>query len=151
MMNVVRYDPWTTFEKLSNELNTLFSQRGLVRGSDSDDSNVVTSRWAPAVDIKEEQNQFVLLADIPGVDPKNIDITMENGVLTVKGERTQENKEERNGFKRVERVNGTFYRRFSLPDSADSENISAKGENGVLTITIPKKEKAQPRRISVAA
>jgi HSP20 family protein len=76
---------------------------------------------------------------------------MENGVLTVKGERTQETKEERNGYKRVERVHGTFYRRFSLPDSANAENISAKGENGVLTITIPKKEKAQPRRISVAA
>jgi HSP20 family protein len=150
-MNVVRYEPWNTFEKLSNELNTLFSQRGLIRNGDGDDSNVVTSRWTPAVDIKEEQNQFVLLADIPGVDPKNIDITMENGVLTVKGERTQETKEERNGYKRVERVHGTFYRRFSLPDSANAENISAKGENGVLTITIPKKEKAQPRRISVAA
>lgn len=150
-MNVVRYDPWNTFEKLNHELNTLFSQRGVARNSDGDDSNVVTSRWTPAVDIREEQNQFVLMADIPGVDPKNIDITMENGVLTVKGERTQESREERNGFKRVERIHGTFYRRFSLPDSADAENISAKGENGVLTISIPKKEKAQPRRISVAA
>ena len=150
-MSIVRYDPWTSFEKLSNELNTLFNHRPLAHYSDNDDSNVVTSRWTPAVDIKEEENQFVLFADIPGVDPKNIDITMEKNVLTVKGERSQETKEEKNGFKRVERVHGAFYRRFSLPDTADAESISAKGENGVLVITIPKKEKAQPRRISVAA
>ena len=150
-MSIVRYDPWTSFEKLSNELNTLFQNRSVARYGDNDDSNVVTSRWTPAVDIKEEENQFVLFADIPGVDPKNIDITMEKNVLTVKGERSQETKEEKNGFKRVERVHGTFYRRFSLPDTADADRISAKGENGVLTITIPKKEKAQPRRINVAA
>ena len=150
-MSIVRYDPWTSFEKLSNELNTLFQNRSVARYGDNDDSSVVTSRWTPAVDIKEEENQFVLFADIPGVDPKDIDITMENNVLTVKGERSQETKEEKNGFKRVERVHGTFYRRFSLPDTADAESISAKGENGVLMITIPKKQKAQPRRISVAA
>jgi HSP20 family protein len=148
-MNVVRYDPWRTFEKLSHELDTLFRNRPLGRAFENDDSDVVTSRWTPAVDIKEEEKRFVLLVDVPGVDPKDIEITMEKGVLTIKGARAQESKEEQNGYKRVERVHGAFYRRFSLPDSADAEQITAKGEHGVLTITIPKKEKAQPRRITV--
>lgn len=149
-MNVVRYDPFTIFEKFNNEMNSMLSRNSVARMNDNDDSNVVTARWTPAVDIKEEQNQFVLMADIPGVEPKDIEITMENNVLIVKGERSQESREEQNGYKRVERVYGSFHRRFSLPDTADADNISAKGENGVLVITIPKKEKAQPRRISVA-
>ncbi|MFO1349880.1 MAG: Hsp20/alpha crystallin family protein [Gammaproteobacteria bacterium] len=147
-MNIVRYDPWSVFEKMSQEMNSLLNTRGgLLR--EGDDSSVVTGRWVPAVDIKEEPNQFVLHADIPGVDPKDIEITMDHSVLTVKGERKTESTQEQNGYKRVERMHGAFYRRFSLPDTADAERISAKGENGVLTITIPKKEKAQPRRISI--
>ena len=146
-MNIVRHDPWTVFDRLNKELNSLMARSG----DESDDSRVVTGRWAPAVDIREEQDQFVLVADIPGVDPKNIDITMENNVLTVKGERHLEQRDEKQGYSRIERVYGAFYRRFSLPDSADAEHISAKGEHGVLTITIPKKEKAQPRRITVGA
>lgn len=146
----VRNDPWNVFERLSNELNTLVS-RQVPALRDSDDSQVVTGRWAPAVDIREEPGQFVLIADIPGVDPKDIEITMENSVLTIKGERQQEHQTDRQGYKRIERVYGAFYRRFSLPDSADAERISARGEHGVLTVTIPKKEKAQPRRITVGS
>lgn len=146
-MNIVRQDPWTVFDRFNKELNSLMNRSG----EEADDSRVVTGRWAPAVDIREEQNQFVLVADIPGVDPKDIDITMENNVLTVKGERNLEQRDEKQGYSRIERVYGAFYRRFSLPDSADAEHISARGENGVLTISIPKKEKAQPRRITVGA
>ena len=87
---------------------------------------------------------------MPGVDAKNIDITMDDGVLVIKGERNSESKEEREGYKRVERVRGSFYRRFSLPDNANAEKISAKNDNGVLTVVIPKQEKAQPKRIPVA-
>ena len=96
-------------------------------------------------------DRFVLTADIPGVDPADIEITMEQGVLTLKGERTLETQEEDKGYKRVERAHGAFYRRFSLPDTADPEQITASGKNGVLEITIPKKEQEKPRRISVAA
>ncbi|MDH5396358.1 MAG: Hsp20/alpha crystallin family protein, partial [Gammaproteobacteria bacterium] len=93
--------------------------------------------------------EFILHADIPGVEPEKIDVHMEDGMLTIKGERESESKEEGKNFKRVERHRGTFYRRFSLPDTANAEKISAKSKNGVLEITIPKQEKAQPRKIEV--
>jgi HSP20 family protein len=112
-------------------------------------SNVVTSAWRPAVDIKEETDRFVILADLPGVDPKDIEITAENGMLTVRGERKFEKDEEQEGFRRVERVRGTFYRRFSLPDTADTNGIKARGKDGVLEITLPKHEKVQPKKITV--
>ena len=91
----------------------------------------------------------MIIADLPGVDPKNIEITMEQGVLTIKGERASDKEESHEGYKRVERVRGTFYRRFSLPDSADAEHIEANGKNGVLEIVLPKLEKVQPRKITV--
>ena len=146
----VRNDPFSVFERLTSELNNLASRQWPALG-DGDDSQVVTGRWTPAVDIREEPDQFVLIADIPGVDPKDIEITMENSVLTIKGERQQEAREGQQGYQRIERTHGTFYRRFSLPDSADEARISAKGEHGVLMITIPKREKAQPRRIAVGS
>ncbi|MDH5190847.1 MAG: Hsp20/alpha crystallin family protein, partial [Gammaproteobacteria bacterium] len=113
------------------------------------DDNVVTSDWAPAVDIKEEADRFVIHADIPGVDSKDIDIHMEDGILTIKGERESEKKEERDGYKRIERAFGTFYRRFSLPDTANPEKISAKNKNGVLEISIAKQEKGLARKIEI--
>ena len=146
-MSLTRYEPYSLLDRLSRELGRFDPFANEDVGEDN--SNVVVSHWRPAVDIKEEQNQFVILADIPGVDPKDIDITMENGVLSIKGERSSEKTEERDGFKRVERARGTFYRRFSLPDSADAEHIEAKGKNGVLEIVLPKHEKVQPRKISV--
>jgi HSP20 family protein len=130
-------------------MNKVFESRLARAGSDV--SNVVTSEWVPAVDVKEEPNRFLILADIPGVDPKDLEITMENGVLTIKGERAEEAQEEREGYTRMERVRGTFYRRFTLPDTAESERISAKTKNGVLELVIPKHERVQPRKISVSA
>jgi HSP20 family protein len=102
------------------------------------------------VDIKEENDKFVLHADIPGVKPEAIDISMENGVLTVKGEKKTEATTEQEGYKRVERSFGSFYRRFSLPDTADAEAISAKSKHGVLEIVIPKRAAVQPKKINVA-
>ena len=101
------------------------------------------------MDIKEEQNRFVIHADIPGVSPENIDVSMEKGVLTIKGEKETEAKSEKEGYKRVERIYGSFYRRFSLPDTADNEAINAKSQNGVLEIVIPKREAEKPKKISV--
>ena len=142
-MNTTQYEPWTALQKFHDDVNRLFG------GQDTDGSRVVTSHWSPAVDIREDKDSYTLYADIPGVDPKDVEITLENGVLTIKGERKWETAEERDGFKRMERSRGTFYRRFSMPDSVDAEKISARGNNGVLEVVIPKHEKLQPRRIPV--
>jgi HSP20 family protein len=149
-MALVRYEPWNLLDRLQREFNLqnlLDPYAREVEGEDN--SNVVTSHWRPAVDIKEEEDRFVIYADLPGVDPEDIEITMEQGVLTLKGERSEETTKEHEGYKRVERVSGNFYRRFSLPDTADAERIEAEGKNGVLEITLPKQEKAQPRKITV--
>ena len=150
-MSLVRYEPWNLLRKFHDDLDTLFSEAPLNRQAGRDLSNVATSAWAPAVDIKEEQDRFVLTADVPGVDPKDIEVSMENGVLTIKGERNWSDQQEREGYKRIERAYGQFYRRFSLPDTADAERISARGLNGVLEVVIPKQEKTKPRRIEVAS
>jgi HSP20 family protein len=118
-------------------------------GENGDQSNVVTSQWAPRVDIREEEKRFVILADIPGVDPKDIEVSMDKGILSIKGERNPENKEQAGKFTRVERSWGSFYRRFALPDSADADAISASGKHGVLEISIPKKAETTPRKIEI--
>jgi HSP20 family protein len=145
-MAIVRYDPWRMLNELQREMNKVFEGR---LSADENTSDVVTADWAPAVDVKEEKDRFVLLADVPGVDPKEIEVHMEKGVLTIKGARNHETEKDREAYKRIERPRGSFYRRFSLPDTADAERISAKSLNGVLEITIPKMEATKPRKITV--
>jgi HSP20 family protein len=109
-----------------------------------------TSRpWSPAVDIYETENELVLKADVPEVDPKNVAIQMENGTLTLKGERRFEEQGNGRGFHRIERGYGSFVRAFSLPDTVDPDKVKADYKNGVLTITLPKKEVAKPRTVNV--
>lgn len=124
---------------------------GLFSGRDSDGSSVVTSQWAPAVDIREEADRFVLYADLPGVDPQDIDVQMERGLLTIKGERHVEASNDNGSYSRIERMHGVFHRRFALPESADPERITASGFNGVLQVVIPKRSESQPRRIQVGS
>jgi len=145
-MNMLRHNPWNLFDQLQHELNR--SKGFPVKNEDN--GNVVTSDWAPAVDIKEEDRQFVLVADIPGVSPEDIDIHMENGILTIKGERDTEKKTERDGYKRIEREHGIFYRRFTMPEGVDADGIDAKSDNGVLTVTIPKQDQVHARKIKVS-
>lgn len=145
-MSLRRHNPWSLFEQLQHEMNR---QQGYPSKAD-DNGDVVTSDWTPSVDIKEEDNQFVLIADIPGVDPKDIEVHMENGILTIKGERESEKKTERDGYKRIEREHGVFYRRFTMPEGVNADGIEANCKHGVLTVTIPKQEAAQPRRITVS-
>jgi HSP20 family protein len=145
IMSLVRYNnPWSL-------LNTL--QRGLYdptfNRTNDDDASVATANWSPSVDISESEKAFTLLADIPGVDPNDIEISVEKGVLTIKGERCFEKVSEGKDYRRVERESGQFYRRFTLPDSVDSDKIEAKSEHGVLKITIPKQEIAISRKIEV--
>jgi HSP20 family protein len=142
-MTLTKYEPWSLLEQMRREMDRAMDTRT------AEGSSVATSDWVPAVDIKEEKDSFVIVADIPGVDPKDIEVHMENGMLTIKGEKESEKKEEREGYKRVERSYGSFYRRFSLPDSADAEKITANSNNGVLEVRIGKQEQVQPRKISV--
>lgn len=145
-MNVTRYEPWYLMNRLSRDLDRLLNTPA--EGADDSRSSVVD--WLPAVDIKEEDEQFVLRADLPGVEPKDIDVTMEKGVLTLRGTRSTESRDEKNGYRRVERVSGEFFRRFTLPDTADSQAIKARHVNGVLEVVIPKQDAVLPRKISVA-
>ncbi len=106
--------------------------------------------WSPAVDISETENELVLKADVPDVDPKNVAIQLDNGTLTLKGERKfEEQKSDHKGYHRIERSYGSFVRAFSLPDSVDGEKVKADYKNGVLTVTLPKKEVAKPKTINV--
>lgn len=143
-MRLYQYDPWSLMDQLRSEMSRLAEGRD---GGEAG-SNIVTSDWAPAVDILERDDRYVLTADVPGVEPGQIEINMENGCLSIRGERPL-NGDDRKAYKRIERPRGTFYRRFSMPDSADASRISAKSRNGVLEITIPKQEKLQPRRIAI--
>jgi len=143
-MKLVPRDPFFTHMPHLRDFNRFFNVE-----LDDEDSTIATSAWTPAVDIVENDNHFLIEADVPGVDPKDIEVSMENGVLTLKGERESEIKEEKEGYSRVERSHGSFYRRFSLPETADSENITAKSNKGVLKITVGKKETAKPKKITV--
>lgn len=146
-MNSLRtQDPWGLLNQFYRDVEQLFGRTGL---SSTGDSAVATSHWIPNVDIQEETDQFVIEADIPGVDPKEIEISMEAGILTIKGERKSEYEEEEYLYKRVERSMGNFYRRFSLPHSVDAEKIVATGKHGVLKICIPKKSVTPSRRVQV--
>ena len=140
-MTIVRYEPWAFVGRLQRQLD-----RALGEVADG-----ATVSWIPRVDIHEEDERFVVTADLPGVEGKDIEITAEKGVLTLKGERRSEKKSSKDGFESIERASGTFLRRFTLPESVDAEAIKASHVNGVLEITIPKRPTEQPRRIDIQA
>jgi HSP20 family protein len=142
-MTVVRYEPWALVSRLQNEVDRLFGAP-LTTAADS-------GAWLPPADIHEEANQFVLHVDLPGVDPKAVEVTSEQGVLTIRGRREDTRKESRAGLHRIERISGEFQRRFSLPETADTQNIKAKVANGVLEVSIPKVAQVQPLKIQVEA
>lgn len=145
-MNTTLYRSWNSLQRFQQEVNRALDARlASVDGSDS----LARGNWSPAVDIKEEDSRYVLLADVPGVDPADIAITMDGDVLSIRGERKWVGSDEREALRRAERAHGAFCRRFSLPDSVDVERISARGSHGVLEIEIPKQEKVQPRRIPI--
>ena len=147
-MTLVSYEPWSLVNRLHRQLEQAFNNSATAPEAVSAPS----VSWIPRVDIHEEAERFVVLADVPGVEAKDIDITAEKGVLTLRGERRSESKTtEKNGYERIERTSGSFLRRFTLPESANTESIKAKQTNGVLEISIPKHAQVQPRRISIEA
>jgi len=150
MRNLTRHSSqWPVSSAFPEEIRQAFNQ--FFNDNDGDASSVVTSQWAPRVDIKEESDRFVILADLPGIDPADVEVLMDKGILSIKGERSAETREEDGKFSRVERRYGSFHRRFALPDSADPEGVTASGSNGVLEISIPKRPETTPRRIQVGA
>jgi HSP20 family protein len=145
-MNVVRYRHWPRQAARQEQINHLFER---FFDNSAANTGASPSQWVPRVDVREEADRFVILADLPGIDPEQIDIRMDKGVLSIKGERSSEATAETGRYSRVERRQGGFHRDFALPDSADAEGIVASGRNGVLEISIPKKAESTPRRIQV--
>lgn len=146
-MSLMRYEPWYGVRQLQDDINRVFS------GWSTSDSSGVTADWVPSVDINEFDDRFELFVDVPGIDPKNVEITLEKGTLTIAGERFAQSATEGEVIvhRRTERGSGRFYRRFILPESVDGDKVKATNRHGVLEISIPKSAKAQPRRIEVAA
>ena len=142
-MPMIRYTPFSTendeypgLQLFQDSLSRLFSEPA-------------SRPWSPAVDIFETDNELVLKADMPDIDPKNVAIQLENGTLTLKGERRFEDQKNGRGFHRIERSYGSFTRAFSLPETVEGDKVKADYKNGVLTVTLPKKEVAKPRTINV--
>jgi HSP20 family protein len=148
LMSVSRYEPWDVLNQLHRQINRAFEAQGA--GGAMEDSSA-TADWIPPADIAEFKDKWILRLDVPGVNVNAIYITLEQGVLIVSGEREKEATEDDADRRRVERPQGRFHRRFTLPDTVDTSNVSASGKNGVLDIVIPKQPKAQPRRIEVAS
>lgn len=145
-MSIVRYDPFRELRSLQDDMNRLFSTafprsgegEGLTRGV-----------WNPSVDISETQNAIVLEAELPGMKPEEVDITIDNNVITLRGERKFEKKDERDNYHRVERSYGSFTRSFTLPRTVTGEDAQAEFSNGVLRVTLPKREEAKSRKIEI--
>jgi HSP20 family protein len=150
-MNVTRFEPWSLVDRLHRDLGLLdqIAGRGLRTGYENGEQTVAD--WVPAIDIVEEKERFVLRADLPGVSAEDIDISMDKGLLTISGERREEKNEQAEGLHRIERATGKFYRRFSLPETVNSDGIAARSVNGILEVSIPKQPQVQARRITVEA
>lgn len=146
-MSLTRYQPWQGAGQLQDEINRLFGSWS------NNESTSAMADWVPSVDISEHDESFELHVDVPGIDPKDVEITLDNGVLTISGERqwVKDQNDESTVRRRTERAYGRFYRRFILPDTVDAENVKASNRHGVLEITIPKQAKSLPRRIKIAA
>ena len=140
-MTTVRYEPWALVSRIQRQLD-----RALGEVADS-----ASVSWIPHVDVREEADRFVVTADVPGVEGKDLEVTADKGVLTIKGQRHSDRKASKDGFESVERGSGTFLRRFTLPETVDVDGIKASHVNGVLELALPKRPQEQPRRITVQA
>ena len=145
MTVLTRFQPFREFSSL-DRLNQLFRDSYTEA---SRDESLTTSSFAPAVDVYEDEHQVTLKLEVPGIDEKDIDVRVENNTLTVHGERKIEKEEKEENYRRVERQYGSFTRTFTLPQTVDTENVSATYDKGVLKIALPKKAEAKPKQIKV--
>jgi HSP20 family protein len=149
-MALVRWDATRELDSLQGEMNRLFSNFfETPRSGGSGNGNGVSRRWIPAMDLVETQDGFVLKADLPGMGEGDVNIELENNVLTISGERKTEHEAQHEGYYRLERATGSFSRALSLPEGIDHEAVAANFDNGVLTVRIPKPEQAKPRRVKI--
>ena len=146
MTVITRWDPFREFSTLQDRMNRLFRES---YGPESREESLTTSTFAPPVDVYEDEHNVTLKIEVPGIDEKDIDVRIENNVLTVHGERKFEKEEKEENFRRVERQYGSFTRTFTLPTTVDAEKVSANYEKGILKITLPKKAEAKPKQIKV--
>jgi len=146
-MGIVRYDPFRDLRTLQEEVNRLFSTN-LTRAF-GDDEGIGRGAWAPSVDIYENKDQIVLEAELPGMKQEDFDLSIENNVITLRGERRFEKTDESDNYHRVERSYGAFTRSFTLPQTVSADEARAEYSNGVLRVTLPKREEAKSRRIEV--
>ena len=145
-MTVTRYDPFRDLRNLQEEVNRLFT--GNV-GRSYDDEGIARGSWSPSVDIYENKDQIVLEAELPGMKQEEFDLSIENNVITLRGERKFEKTDETDNYHRVERSYGSFTRSFTLPQTVSAEGATAEYNNGVLRVTLPKREETKARRIEV--
>jgi HSP20 family protein len=146
-MSIVRYDPFRDLRTLQEEVNRLFSTN-LTRAFG--DEGIGRGAWAPSVDIYENKDQIVLEAELPGMKQDDFDLSIENNVITLRGERKFEKTDEGDNYHRVERSYGSFTRSFTLPQTVSAEGATAEYNNGVLRVTLPKREETKARRIQVS-
>jgi HSP20 family protein len=146
-MNLVRWDPFRELEDVSERLNRMFG-RPAGRREDGKETLIVAD-WIPTVDISETETEYVIKAELPGMKKEDVNVTLEDGVLTIQGERKQESEEKGKKHHRVERSYGSFVRSFTLPDYVDGTKVTASFKDGVLNLHLPKSEKAKPRVIEV--
>ena len=146
-MNIVRWDPFRELEEMSERLNRVIGTPSTRR--DNGKEMLAVADWVPRVDISESESEYVIKAELPEVNKNDVKITLEDGVLTLQGERLQEKEEKGRKYHRVERSYGTFVRSFTLPDSVDEEKVAAEFKDGMLNLRLPKTEKAKPKAIEV--
>jgi HSP20 family protein len=149
-MAIVRWEPFRDLVSLQGRMNRLFDEsfRGINRGSAEEDW--AQGAWSPAVDIYEKDGNIVLKAELPGIEPKDVDVRVENNILTLRGERRVDQEVKEEHYQRVERSYGAFTRSFTLPTVVDTDKIKAEYKDGVLRMTLPKKEEAKPKQISIS-
>ena len=147
-MAIVRWDPFRDFAQLQDRINRVFTD---AYGRSGDDGLMNTGAWVPPVDIHENGNhELVLKAELPDMTREDIDITVDNGTLTIRGEKKLSDDVKEEQFHRTERRYGTFSRSFSLPQTLDTGKVAAEYRNGVLTVRLPLREEAKPRQVKVA-
>ncbi len=145
-MAIIRWDPFRDLVSLRDKMNRLFEDAVTQRGEEKE---LVASSWAPAVDIYEDEGQLVLTAEVPGLSEKDVEIKIEDNVLSIQGERKLEKETREENYHRIERAYGSFYRSFTLPNYIDQDKIKAEHENGVVKITMPKKAELKPRKVRI--
>lgn len=149
MTQLARWEPIREMATLTDRMSRLFDEmwgRPIRRLAEED---FLTGTWVPAVDIMEDKDGLHVTAELPGVDPKNVEVTVENGILTIRGERNFEKATEGETYHRVERVYGSFERSFSLPNTVNADKIEARYKNGLLHLTMPKREEAKPKPVKI--